>query len=109
MKVYLLIFCFVGLYTCSLLAQDKKKDSISSNFFTLKINKQLQDSVIKPLAFNLYSPIDNNIAIPNAYRKNENIIYNMPIKSLTGRGLAPMPGTENLDMIENKILKDLKK
>lgn len=43
------------------------------------------------------------IEIPNAYQRNDYaILSNMPIRSLSGKNLAPMPGTEPLDSIVNR-------
>ncbi|WP_132777928.1 hypothetical protein [Sphingobacterium alimentarium] len=43
--------------------------------------------------------------IPNAYSFN-GLIYPMPIKTLSGEGLAPMPGTENLGRMKPSLLLD---
>lgn len=42
-------------------------------------------------------PVD----IPNVYNKNQSYNSRMPVVVLSGKGLAPMPGTEKLDKMKD--------
>lgn len=111
MKSLFIILAMMAFYVNFANAQDKGRDSTYKRFSNPDFFERFQDSLhkSKPLKLDLYTQKnDFSVAIPNAYSKNENVIYNMPIKNLSGKGLAPMPGTENLDKIDNKSLKDLK-
>jgi hypothetical protein len=105
MKSFRLVFSLVGLCFSFAYAQDKGKDTKNKRFSTPNIDIQLQDSLQKKKPLNLDSFIQkegNSVAIPNVYAKKEGKIYTMPIKKLNGNGLAPMPGTENLNKMEWK-------
>jgi hypothetical protein len=82
-------------------AQDKGKDTKYKRFSVPQFNNKLLDTLQGRTFLDSNLQKGNNpISIPNAYTRKENIMYAMPIKKLNGRGLATMPGTENLDKLE---------
>lgn len=106
MKALFLVFSLVGVCVSLTKAQDKHKDTKYKRFSVSKVDKSLQDSLqkIKPLSLDSFiQNEDDSVPIPNLYAKKEGTIYTMPIKKLDGKGLAPMPGTENLDKLELKF------
>ncbi|MBE8713585.1 hypothetical protein [Sphingobacterium hungaricum] len=70
-------------------------DSISS--------RKVQPPVLK---FDTLNRIDDtSVEIPNAFQRLSELNsyhYTMPIKKLSGANLAPMPGTEALNKLENQ-------
>lgn len=79
-------------------AQDKNKEKIIKS---ISIPKKSLDSTaglhISQQAFPFIRR-DSSVDIPNLYAKNKSVdIHNMPIKKLSGKNLAPMPGAKNLD------------
>lgn len=103
MKALFLVFSLVGFCSSLAYAQDKGKDTKYKRFSFPNIDIPLQDSLQQRKNINLDSFIqkgDNSASMPNAYAKENGLIYTMPVKNLKGKGLAPMPGTENLDLLE---------
>lgn len=95
--VLMLLVCF------TIKAQDKPKNA-DSDIHSIPIEGLvMKDSMNGGLsvAVDSKSKGDSAVRIPNAY-KSQQFIYNMPVKELNGNGLAPMPGTENLDKIKSK-------
>lgn len=90
MKAYVILFVFCGLSINIIKAQN-----ISEKFNDIK-GFVLPDSLVQEIK----KTYDISIAIPNVYIAQP-YHYTMPIKKLSGRGLAPMPGTEHLDRFEN--------
>ncbi|GEM_PF-2936805 len=110
MKSLILFLFFTGICVCTKAQEDKESnDSKNKRFSIPKIYEKHLDSLQKSKPLNLESYIQkdsNAVSIPNAYSKQEKVIYSMPIKKVSGKGLAPMPGTENLDKLENRLLLD---
>lgn len=105
MKAFFLVFSMVGFCYFFAYAQHKGKEAKYKRFSLPNIDLPLQDSLQKRKPVNLDSYIqkgDNSVAIPNVYTKKEEESYAMSVKKLNGKGLAPMPGTENLDKIDLK-------
>lgn len=97
----MVIFCF------AIKAQDKENASKKGGIFTWEKKLVVADTARS--MFKLYKgwpPKDDCLTtIPNAYSFN-GVIYPMPIKTLSGEGLAPMPGTENLGRMKPSLLLD---
>ncbi|MCA5004240.1 hypothetical protein [Sphingobacterium bovistauri] len=107
MKSLLLSFIATVTSIGFVLAQDNNKNRNSTHFSIPKLNFTLPDSSMRMSPSNsLFDRIDVSIPIPNAYSGNNKVVYNMPIQKLSGAGLAPMPGTENLDKLERKLKVD---
>lgn len=108
MKAYLLIFIAIVIFGTFASAQDNKNARVFKRFSVPKLDSTVSDSSARITTLNLNALIgkkDNSIPIPNAYSGNK-MIYIMPVKKLSGVGLAPMPGTENIDKRENKRQSD---
>jgi hypothetical protein len=109
MKKYFSILILVVFSLEAVNAQDSKENSIGK-FSNPYLVKGFKDSIPKSFQFHidsLITPKDENVSIPNALEnKKIKVDYNMPIKKLSGKNLAPMPGTENLDKSENIKAKD---
>ena len=103
--LFSLVFC---IYANA--QEDKEGNNLNYKRFSIPNMYEVHlDSLKKAKSLKLDSSMQkgvNAISIPNAYSKQENIMYNIPIKKLSGKGLAPMPGTENLDKLENSVLLD---
>lgn len=97
----MVIFCF------AIKAQDKEKASNNGGVFTWEKKLVVADTARS--MFNSYKcwtlHDDSLTTIPNAYSFN-GVIYPMPIKTLSGEGLAPMPGTEPLGRMKPNLLLD---
>ncbi|NGM73918.1 hypothetical protein [Sphingobacterium sp. SGL-16] len=110
MKSLILFLFFTGICVCTKAQEDKESNDSKYKRFSIPNMYEVHlDSLKKSKPLKLDPSIQkdvNAISIPNAYSKQENIMYNMPIKKVSGKGLAPMPGTENLDKLENRLLLD---
>lgn len=94
MKLLLTIYCCM-LYTTSF-AQHEETDKVKQH---LILQADGQDSIPHK------NKKDNSIDIPTI-KSDSQIIQTTPIRRLSGKGLAPMPGTDSLevhDTIPDKI------
>ncbi|MGN0003579.1 MAG: hypothetical protein ACI35V_09100 [Sphingobacterium composti] len=104
MRSIVLFFSISVLSLISAKAQEKKININPKHFSIPKIEFSSTDSLNTFKSKNLDSlliPIDRSVNMPNAYTESK-LVDQMPIKKLNGIGLAPMPGTENLDRLEVK-------
>ena len=107
MKRLFLLSVFVLICIGFTYAQDKNKEKIMKSISIPKHDNKSLDSISglynsqQVFSFNKR---DSSVNIPNLYAQDRGVgAHNMPIKKLSGKNLAPMPGTENLDKLDKKF------